>query len=491
MKRMFWGIAIATLVPSLAVTLLRGQTRPAADLLSDGASNVRLVGYSDLQGRESLVVTTKSDPANGSWVYVGHHESYWDNKPKMNPITGKMEWNGTSILDVADPAKPKYVWHIPNEANRNSRGVSVVYDYKFDSSGKDYLIRNSEALTEGETGVDLKYQIFDITSRSTDPSKISLVGEITGTPPNSCGTGCGGKFIMRAHKGWWSQETGYFYAASGEPGFRNIVIQIFDLKNPKAPKLVGRAWIPGLKNDEAQSLYEGQYSHHPVVDEDNKRLYVGYRGAGQAAAFDISNPAQPKLLWEIDLNPPHRGPHTVSPIVYNTVPNFGKAALPRTYAFIVDEAGGAADMAPCPGGVRSGSYMLDITNESKPFPVSVWQVPVGNFCEKGGRFGPHQSAETVNGKINRFEDKLAWLAYFNAGIRIVDLSNPYRIEEVGYYIPKINKNSHPISKDQKTAIQINDVDIDHRGLVYASDRVGTGLFILEYTGRKPRQTTSQ
>jgi hypothetical protein len=199
---MVWGVAIATLVPSLAVTLLRGQTRPAADLLSDGASNVRLVGYNDLQGRESLVVTTKSDPANGSWVYVGHHESYWDNKPKMNPITGKMEWNGTSILDVADPAKPKYVWHIPNEANRNSRGVSVVYDYKFDSSGKDYLIRNSEALTEGETGVDLKYQIFDITSRSTDPSKISLVGEITGTPPNSCGTGCGGKFIMRAHKGW-------------------------------------------------------------------------------------------------------------------------------------------------------------------------------------------------------------------------------------------------------------------------------------------------
>jgi hypothetical protein len=121
----------------------------------------------------------------------------------------------------------------------------------------------------------------------------------------------------------------------------------------------------------------------------------------------------------------------------------------------------------------------------------VWQVPVGNFCDKGGRFGPHQSAETVNGKINRFEDKTAWLAYFNAGIRIVDLTNPYRIEELGYYIPKTNKNSHPIVQNQKTAIQINDVDIDHRGLVYASDRVGTGLFILEYTGRKPRQTTSQ
>src|SRR6185436_3727721 len=160
------------------------STKPS-DPLADEARNVRLVGYHDLQGREALVVTTLSDAANGSWVYVGHHESYWDNKPKLNPITGKEEWNGTSILDVKDPSKPRLVWHIPNDSNRNSRSVSVVYDYKFDGSGHDYLIRNSEILTEGETGQDLKYQIFDITTRDSDPSKISLVSEITGTPPNS------------------------------------------------------------------------------------------------------------------------------------------------------------------------------------------------------------------------------------------------------------------------------------------------------------------
>ena len=53
---------------------------------------------------------------------------------------------------------------------------------------------------------------------------------------------------------------------------------------------------------------------------------------------------------------------------------------------------------------------------------------------------------------------------------------------MGYYVPKTNALSHPITKGQPTAIQINDVDIDHRGLAYASDRVGSGLFILEYTG---------
>jgi hypothetical protein len=483
-------LAICVAACSPAATPAAQSSSPATeDPLAEAAQNVRLVGYNDLQGRTALVTTTKSDAANGNWVYIGHHDSFRDDKPLPNPITGQVEFNGTSILEISDPAKPRYVWHIPNETNRNSRSTSVVYDYKFDSSGRDYLIRNSEALTQGETGSDLKYQIFDITSRDGDPSKISLVAEITGTPPNSCGSGCGGKFIMRAHKGWWSQDTGYFYAASGEPGFRNIIVQIFDLKNPKEPKLLGRAWIPGLKDGEPG--YEGQYTHHPIVDEENKRLYVGYRNAGgHAASFDISDPAKPKLVWVIDMNPPFRGPHTVSPIKYDTVPNFGKSALPRTYAYIVDEAGGGADMKPCTNGVRSATYMLDITTETKPMVVSVWQVPVGNFCEKGGRFGPHQSAETVNGKINRFTDKIAWLAYFNAGVRVVDLSDPYSIKELGYYIPKTNKNSYPISEGQPVAIQINDVDIDHRGLAYAVDRVGTGLFILEYTGRKGGQTTN-
>jgi len=122
----------------------------APDPLAEDAQNVRLVGHHDLQGRTALVVTTKSDPANGNWVYVGHHDAFRDDQPLLNPITGKMEFNGTSILETSDPSKPRLVWHIPNETNRNSRGVFVVYDYQHDGSGRDYLIRNSEALTRGD-----------------------------------------------------------------------------------------------------------------------------------------------------------------------------------------------------------------------------------------------------------------------------------------------------------------------------------------------------
>jgi hypothetical protein len=471
-----------------------GQADADVDPRSDGAENVRLVGHHDLQGRQSLELKTKSNAANGNWAYIGHtpndrnnpqasDDGAADDAPILNPITGKMEWNGTSIVEISDPANPKLVWHIPNDVRRvNSRSVSVVYDYGFNSSpaGQDYLIRS------WDTGTDFKFQIYDITSRDTDPSKISLVSEITGTPPNSCGPGCGGKFIMRAHKGFWSQESGLFYSTAGEPGFRQVVMQIWDLKDPKNPRFISRVALPSQRN--GASGFQGEYAHHPVVDEPNHRVYVAYRGAGQTTSWDISDIANPKLVWLVDTTPPGRGPHTVSPIRYDEVPNFKGDALPRTYAFVTDEAAGAADMKPCASGVRTKAYMFDITSEANPFPISTWQVPVGDFCEKGGRFGPHQHAETRNSDLNRFEDKLAWIAYFNAGVRVLDLSDPYNLQEVGYYIPKTNANSHPIAKDQPTAIQINDVEIDHRGLAYATDRVGSGLFIFEYTGRNAATT---
>lgn len=448
---------------------------------SDGALDVRLVGHHDLQGRQSLQVKTRADAANGSWAYVGHSPNNRTDpeEPILNPITGRKEWNGTSILDITDPARPRLVWHIPNEMGGvNSRGVHVVYDYKFNSNppGRDYLIRS------WDNGKEMKFQIFDITTRDTDPSRITLVSEITGTPPNSCGPGCGGKLIERAHKGFWSSESGLFYSASGEPGFRTTIMHIWDLKDPKMPKFVGRAWLRGQK--EGEPGFEGQYVHHPIVDERNKRVYIGFRNSGWVGAWDISNPAMPKPIWAVDTSPPGRGPHTITPIHYEAVPNFKGDALPRTYAFVTDEAGGGADMAPCASGVRAKAYMFDITHESHPFNVATWQVPVGNFCDKGGRFGPHQHAELVNSELNRFENKLAWVAYFNAGVRVVDLADPYNLREVGYFIPKTNANSHPIAPGQKTAIQINDVTIDHRGLAYATDRVGTGLFILQYTGRR-------
>ena len=454
--------------------------------LADDSQNIDLAGYHPLQGRQALQVTTKSDTANGNWAYIGHVPNTRTGDATLNPITGREEWNGTSILDITDPSEPRLVWHIPNEENANSRSVSVVYDYGFDSqpAGRDYLIRNVEA------GDDLKFQIFDITDRGSNPRNISLVAEITATPENSCGSGCGGRLINRAHKGWWSPDSGLFYSASGEPGFRTTLIHIWDLRNPGNPEFLGRAWLPGQK--EGEDGFEDQYAHHPIVDEENNRMYAGFRiGSGHVAAWDISSPSEPELVWSYDTSPPGRGPHTVSPILYPEVPNVTTAegALPRTYALVSDEYDGFE----CNHGMKSRIYMFDITHESHPMPVSTWQVPIGDFCTTGGNFGPHQHAETVNGYLNRFENRLAWIAYMNAGVRLLDISDPQNLREVGYYIPETNATPRP-GQARPGVIQLTDVDIDHRGLVYATDRsgescmgqgeecIGTGLFVLKYTG---------
>ena len=131
-----WLLLMAAAACSPTAAPPPAQAAAAVDPRSDGAENVRLVGFQDLQGRQSLEVKTKSNAANGNWAYVGHSpndrshpqasdEGQVDDEPILNPITGKMEWNGTSIIEISDPSNPKLVWHIPNEVRGvNSRTTS-------------------------------------------------------------------------------------------------------------------------------------------------------------------------------------------------------------------------------------------------------------------------------------------------------------------------------------------------------------------------------
>lgn len=463
-----WGLHVGFFsVLCLAVVgLIAGIAFAAPDMSSVGEKkHVRLVGYNDLQGRETLQITI-----NGNWAYAGHHNDFYNVPPqqKFNPITGFMEWNGTSILDISNPARPRLVWHIPNDIDANSRSVQVVYGYG--NPPRDYLIRNSEG------GGVWKYQIFDITDRGTSPENIHLVGEILGTPA--------GAFTNGTHKGWWSKESGRFYHASNEPGFTSNHLIIHDITNPANPVFVGRGWIPGQRVGDTEPP-TGNF-HHPIVDEANNRVYGGFRGTGQVPIWNIANPANPILISNTRTQPPFRATHTAAPVLYDKVPNVESEGLPRKYLLVCDEGGGG-DYIDFPNVIRSVTFMFDISDERYPFNVSIWQVPSEPFRFKGGRFGPHNFNETVNGKLNDFKSKIVWFAYFNAGARVVDISNPYEMKEVGYYIPAPTANSHPVTRidsadPQPTVIQTNDVDIDSRGLAYIVDRTGAGLHVLEYTG---------
>jgi hypothetical protein len=87
-----------------------------------------------------------------------------------------------------------------------------------------------------------------------------------------------------------------------------------------------------------------------------------------------------------------------------------------------------------------------------------------------------------------FYKKLAFVSWFNAGVRALDVRNPYSPKEVGHYIPAITEATDKRcvtvdGKEQcKVAIQTNNVETDARGYIYIVDRANTGLHILEVTG---------
>ena len=83
---------------------------------------------------------------------------------------------------------------------------------------------------------------------------------------------------------------------------------------------------------------------------------------------------------------------------------------------------------------------------------------------------------------------MLFIAHFNAGVRAVDIRNPYQPKEIGYYIPAITDKTDKRCVGQgadehcKIAIQTNNVEVDDRGYIYAVDRANTGMHILELTG---------
>ena len=77
-------------------------------------SNMQVVGYNDLQARSTYQPTIHHQGQR--WIaYLGHHGG-----AQMNPLTGKMEDNGTSLVDVTDPAHPRYLAHIPGEPSKGN-----------------------------------------------------------------------------------------------------------------------------------------------------------------------------------------------------------------------------------------------------------------------------------------------------------------------------------------------------------------------------------
>jgi hypothetical protein len=217
-----------------------------------------------------------------------------------------------------------------------------------------------------------------------------------------------------------------------------------------------------------------------IVDRD--RLLRGNPAASAPLAPTAESLAYPQI-GRLDMAPAWGG-HTSFPVLGVPIGDWAanKDGRVRDFVVLVSEA----IQNECQD-FRQLTFLVDITTPSKPFSVATFQVPAasGNFCARGGRFGPHSSSESFT---PIYYGKLIFLAYFNAGVRAVDIRDPYAPREVAFFIPdtteKTDRRCVKVEGAErcKVAIQTNNVEIDDRGLIYLADRADTGLHIVELTG---------
>jgi len=438
------------------------------------AMNMRLVGMSDLQARSAYQPTIHRQ-GERIIAYIGHHGGTPDVPKPINKMTGQAEFNGTSILDVTDPANPKYLKHIPGlEGNYEEGGAQMVRvcDGKGLPKGdpaKTYMLR----VFGGRA-----HQIWDV----TEPANAVMLAQLESG--------------RDTHKNWWECDTGIAYLVSGIPGWRTRrMMQVYDLSDPAHPKhirdfgLVGQQ--PGTEGAVPTELH-GAISSGPQ----GGRIYVGY-GTNKGGVLQIldreklvNGPKEPTpenlrapVIGELQMSP-LVGAHTTYPLGKIRIPEFAndKFGAERNMVMIVDEA----LVNECGAGEsRQMVWFVDATIEKQPMVVASYTPAAGNFCERGGRFGAHSSNESM---APVFRGKLAFVTFFNAGVRAIDIRNPYRPREVASFIPPITeatdkrciRGSNP--PQCKVAIQTNNVETDDRGYIYIVDRANTGMHILELTG---------
>jgi hypothetical protein len=97
-----------------------------------------------------------------------------------------------------------------------------------------------------------------------------------------------------------------------------------------------------------------------------------------------------------------------------------------------------------------------------------------NFCNKGGRFGPHNTNLEQHLPDVEKQGDLIYLTYFNAGLRIFDIKDPRMPRETGWFIPPTPpKRFGPIPA--KLVTQTEDVLVDTRGNVYITDFINARI----------------
>jgi hypothetical protein len=407
----------------------------SADQIPGGAIglHVEAVGYSKLNEKPGFKMSIQK--VGDRWyLYVGQ---LWD--------------PGWQIVDVTDPADPKVVKEIPGPENTATDQVDIA-------DGK--MITALARISPGWGG---------------DPNKPFGEGVLIWSLKDPLNPEKLGQFKtgwLGTHRNGYAGGK-YMHLSAIMPGYKGNIYLIVDISDPALPVEAGRWWVPGQKEGESPAAPQGTMLHGPAFIV-GTTAYLPYGGAGMVV-LDISDVAHPRQVGQLSMSPPFAaniGVHTVIPVPQ------------RGIAFINSEA----IQEDCQEPLQQAS-IVDIKDPAKPRLMAMFPLPlppdswsIKSFCERGGRFGPHNQNTLLHNPFVQPQGNLVYLTYFNAGLRIYDTASPTAPREVGYFLPPDPTQRYGTFPKGKLVAQSEDVLVDTRGYIYVTHK-NQGLWILKYTGK--------
>jgi hypothetical protein len=223
-------------------------------------------------------------------------------------------------------------------------------------------------------------------------------------------------------------------------------IMIADLADPSNVKEVSRWWVPGQRLGEEEEYkkyifagdrtsWTGNHGALSVPKRVEDGGTVGYGGFGAFGMYcmDLSDIQHPKPYGcvQYEFNAFGTIPfHTVLPVISD-------AAHPRLQNLLV--CAHEALEADCRE-VYHTPYVLDVKDPRNPKIIGFFprpqappDAPYTDFCFARGRFGSHNTQCWLQPGVAK--PNFVAMSWFNAGIRIFDISDPTHPKEVAWFVP--------------------------------------------------------
>jgi hypothetical protein len=372
--------------------------------------------------------------------------------------TAHLWHRGWSIVDVTDPARPEPVGFVPGPANTWTHQVQVADGLMVTALARippQWGGRPDEAFAEAAIVWDVR-----------DPVSPR---ELARLPYGGTGS----------HRNFWAGGR-YAWFATNVAGYANYLLVVVDLADPARPREVGRWWVDGQGPGETPAPGEDGLSLHGPAYVVGSLAYLAWGGAGMIV-LDVADPTRPRLVSRLDVSPPFNGGlygagvHTVLPFprrgfaLVNGEAHEERCAEPLTFAGVVDIAD--------PADPRLLSTL--------PLPRPAPGLPYTSYCDKGGRFGPHNSHLPQGHPDLEDRDDVAYMTWFNAGLRAYDLTDPRTPVEIAHFVPADPVRRYGPLPATGLVTQSEDVLVDRRGVVYLSDK-NQGLYLLRLTAAPGR-----